>query len=460
MLNYFRINDLSRLITLAVILLAIRLPFFLFGDTVSGADMRYLLLGEKIASGDWLYTDIITSVSLLSGLFYGFLVWVFGKSIIVFHVVAYLITIIQVFLFNNLVTENRATINQTYYPGLLYGIFISIFPGSFALSPFLIGQTFLLIAMNHQFNHLEFKVKRDEKIILIGILISIFSLFEGAASLYILTAYLVFILYTNTLFRRYLLMAIGFVLPYFIIWGVFVLSGSPSSFIGVIPDLFHGNWNVEQSFLWLAIIPLLFLLLFLRQAIFGGRFTNYQTTLNFAMIIWALSSMGVFWLSQESAYRSFVLLVPILALYGSHYFLSKKRRFSFILLFLGMLLVNSVEWYRPAILERWVPGKVAHDNPYRSVVDGKSVLVLGEGYEFYEPSSSHASVFFDWDEYREIFERPVDYYRLRDIYSGLSTDYPDIIIDREGLFDKFYEHLPEVQRQYRKRGDTWVRLNN
>ena len=463
MLNYFRINDLSRLLAIAIILVIIRLPFYIWGDVIGLEDIRYLLLGEKISGGDWLYVNIYTSEALFSGLLVGFIVLLFGKSIVALHIIAYFLTVIQVYLFNNLVTENRATISQTYYPGLFYALFISLFPGSFTLSPFLLAQTFLLVAINYQFNHLELKVKRDEKIILIGILISICSLMAGSAAIFIVPAYLVLALYTNTMYRRYILIGIGFVLPYLIIWGIFEISGHSGIFFSSLPDQFDGKWLIKSEFLYLSILPLFFLISFLGQSIFGGRFTNYQSTLNFAIFIWAIIAVVVFWMGRESGNRSFLLLVPIMALYASHYFLARrtfKRSLYFGFILIVILYTNFAFSNRPSYLQKWISAEPSVDSQYADKFSGQKVWVLEDGFEKYPIDALHGTAFFDYEMYQDIFYSPVDFFRISDVSRGFKGDFPDVILDKEGLLTNYFPHIPALDSLYTRNGDFWERSSN
>ena len=444
------------------LLLLLRLPFYIFGDVLTEGDVRYFMLGEKVADGFWMYEDFLTTESILSGLLFGVIDFLFGKSIVAYHILAYLLTVIQVYLFNGLVTANRATLSQTYLPGLFYAILISFFPESFTLSPFLVGQTLLLVAMNYQFNHLEFRVKRDEKIILIGILLGFYSLLIGAASVFILTAVMVFALYTNTVFRRYLLMITGFLLPYFISWGIFEIVGHSGVFFKSLPDLLDGRWGVSSEFLILAAVPALLLIVSIPSSLLGRRFTNYQSSLNLAMLIWGISSVVVFWISSESAENGFILLIPILALYSSHYFIAKRnasRGFVFFIVFPWLLFINSFSIYKPGWVESFVPSE-SRELSSLGRYENKKVLVLGDNFDPYMVSRSHGSRFFDWELSEEYFTGTLEYFSISAVYDGISIDPPEIIVDEDNLMGRYIDRVPELRERYRRTGSDWVLINN
>jgi len=135
LLQFFRLNDPYRFVVIVFLLLCIRLPYYLFNDILHWADLEYLLLGEKVAGGQLIYTDIQTTVPILVGMTFGMIDFIFGKSIGVYHVLSFLLVAFQAFLVNNLISFNKVTTESTYYPALLYILFFSLSPHLYSLTP-------------------------------------------------------------------------------------------------------------------------------------------------------------------------------------------------------------------------------------------------------------------------------------------------------------------------------------
>ena len=460
MLNYFRINDPNRLIAIILLLLFVRVPFYIFGDVLSEGDIRLFALGEKVATGKWLYTDILTTEPVLSGLFYGAIHVVVGKSLVIYHIIAFLLVIFQVYLFNRLVIDNRASLSQTYYPGLFYGLFISLFPASFTLHPTLIALTFVLIAMNFQFNHLEFRAKRDEKIIVIGIFLSIASLFLSAGILYLLTAYIVFILFTNTLYRRYLLLLFGFILPYILIGGLYILRGSSNQYYSSLFSVFDTSFSAPVSFWILLLIPVLFLIRAIPNSFLSRRFTNYQASLNQAMLLWLITSVVVMWFGRSEPKQLFLLVVPASALYFTHLFISMRSRlkgFAFMIFFVVILLSSTLDWLRPPFVENlFEKSKQIQKVPNSAYLD-KSILVLDKGFEKYR-GATHSTPFFDWSLSSTYFDGEPTYENISIVSRGFLEDPPEIIIDVNNQFGKYVSRIPRLRQLYIQNSNgTWTK---
>ncbi len=139
------------------------------------SDIKLLLLGEKLSSSLWSYGDFYTEIGPFTAYVATILYTIFGQTVIPYHVLSLILIAYQCYLITNLVNANRATNDQTYIPGFLYGLLMSLTPEFYTLSPVILGQGLLLmIVINYQFNHLEFRVKKDEKILLIGIFTGVF----------------------------------------------------------------------------------------------------------------------------------------------------------------------------------------------------------------------------------------------------------------------------------------------
>ena len=465
MLQYFRLNDPYRFVTIILLLLSIRLPYYLLNDLLYWVDLRYLLLGEKIAGGQVLYTDIQTSVPILAGLTFGLIDVIFGKSIVVYHVLSFLLVAIQAYLVNGLINYNKATTDPTYYPALLYILFFSLSPHLYSLSPEGIGLTFIILALNFQFQHLEFRVKRDEKILGIGFYIGISSMFFHAGVYYMVVSLLVMILFTKTLYRRYLLLLFGFCLPYLLFACYYIYKGSLDMYVASIFMIpYHFEFIVPNVIILVA--PAVMLALSFLLLLQTTRLTNFQNTLNQAMLLWLLFSFLVYFMTSEKEVSVLSLFAIPVVFFLTHYLVIKKRGWLkslvFYLFFISVIGLNLTIWIKPELFsELYKTPRRAEPGKWENMTLNKSILVLGPDLQEYR-NASHGSFFFDWKLSESLFRGPLTYSSIVEVYEGIRTDPPEVIIDEENLFEKFRDRIPEFQNLYKRSGKEplWVKVSN
>ncbi len=176
-------------------------------------ELNFMLVGEKIADGAAMYSQVWETTAPLSAMVYGALDLIFGRSQVAYIIGAWLLICIQVFFFNRLVLSNKVYNENTYIPGLIYGILASLNPDFFSLTPVLMATTFLLPALNNIFSHIEVRAKRDEQILYIGLYVGLAYLFYLPMVIIGLGVLVVFVLFTGTVTRRYLMLIYGLLLP-------------------------------------------------------------------------------------------------------------------------------------------------------------------------------------------------------------------------------------------------------
>ena len=76
-------------------LLAIRLPFLLNEGLLQAAELKWLLLGQKMGEGNLLYADIWDNTAPLAAGVYWLLDVLFGRSAMAHHVVSLLLVWVQ-----------------------------------------------------------------------------------------------------------------------------------------------------------------------------------------------------------------------------------------------------------------------------------------------------------------------------------------------------------------------------
>ncbi len=80
MLTFFRVNDPYRIIGIFVLLLLLRLPYWISGDHLTLPELNWMLLGERLAEGNRLYSGVWDNTGPLSAGVYLMIEWIFDRS--------------------------------------------------------------------------------------------------------------------------------------------------------------------------------------------------------------------------------------------------------------------------------------------------------------------------------------------------------------------------------------------
>lgn len=460
MLNYFRINDPYRLVIIFLLLLAIRLPIMLSDDALTMPELNYMLVGERLDDGSSLYEGVWDNIAPLSAFVYMVIDFFFGRSQLAYQIVALLLVAFQCLIFNRLLLLNKAYNENTYVPGLIYGLLMSFSFDFLTLTPVLMSITFLLLALNNIFSHIEFRAKQDEMILNIGLFIGVAYLFYLPNITFGLAALLIFTFFTGTVARRYLLMLYGFVLPMLLAASYFLMGGRLKAFIyNFLNPLL--DYEVEQYMSLTGVfilfsIPLVFLILAFVRMGQRARFTNYQVRLTQVMFVWIIFSLAFIFISGTLSPNIFAIFVPPVAFFLSHYFLLIRKKWmaelAFFAFFASVILFNLGIYFGFFISEE----RLGFNNYLVQGNDqwkNKRVLVLDHNLEPYL-NAHPATPFLNWQLSEELFRNPEYYDNLTILHQGLVQDLPDVIIDKHNVMPFVLERLPQVQTRYKTSGDN------
>lgn len=438
-------------------------------ETFTRADLRFMLIGDKMTEGATLYIDIWDNIAPLSAGVYWLMDALFGRSQVAYQILSLILVTVQAGLFNKLLLSNKAYNENSYVPALIYAICMSLFFDFFTLTPLLMSITFLLLALDNLFDHIEVRAKRDEKIFSIGLYIGIASLFYLPVFVLGIATLLILVLFTGTVLRRYALLTFGIFLPflvtlayYFLIEGV---QGLYYNFLNPWLAIEGKSLMSLYSLLWILGFPAIFTLLGIGKALQGIRFNNYQVRLSQSMFLWLLFSIALIFFGARITPAKFVIIVPVMAFYISHYFLSFRRNIMSEIIFsvftVWILLVSLGTFFDFFFTTRFIAYEklLVQETPYDDVVDGKSILVLGDNIDVYK-NSSLATPYLNWQLSRPLFESPEYFDNIAMLFNSFKNDSPDIIIDPNGAIKKIQPQIPWLRDNYvQKREDIYVLSN-
>ena len=328
MLGYFRINDPYRLISIFLFILLVRIPFFLGWVDLSILELRWLLLGEKMASGATLYKDIWDNTGPLSAGVYWILYEVFGRSFKVYHVISMLLILYQSYIFNNILQVNKAFKDYSFVPAFIFVLLYHLHADFFTLSPVLMANTFIILAIDNLFKRIEFKSK-DENIHNSGLYLGIAALFYFPTTIFFIFFLLSFAFFTGMVPRRYLLSVYGFLLPFMLAWSYFIYIGAVREFY----TCYFYSWVYIDPVSYLnlygvlvIISPVLIVLFRAVINLLNSRgFSNLQTRLQQVMFLMLIFCLLIFAVAKIRTSVHLIIFIIPFAFFVSHYFLSKSK---------------------------------------------------------------------------------------------------------------------------------------
>lgn len=461
LLRYFRINDPYRLLGLLIIFLLICLPLFIDSPSITYPELKSLIIGEKVHEGRALYTEVVDSTAPLAGWFDGILDICFGRSILARHIVAFIVIFLQASYVGIVFANQKAFAEGTYIPSLVYVVSVMFSFDTLSLTPELLGAGALLPALNSLFKEIEFREQKNEVIFNLGLYISLASLFAFSYSVFLIGAILSLSIFTRSTPRKYILLAMGFLLPHLLLNSIYFLKDGVTELwqYYYLPNLGYQSVHyITNGSLWiLLVLPLVFMVVAVFMMNREARLSKYQTQLVQAMFLWTIFSFFQVLYSKDFRPQNFVTMIPGYCFFVTHFLLIIPRK-RLAEICLRLLLIGTVSM---CYLARYdVLDKVNYNlllvPQGKSTHSGERLLVLDDSWDIYKDNEL-ASPFFNWNLAKVVFTRPDYYENVIKVYEGLKTDPPDVIRDRNDLMKPFFARVPELKNSYRRDGMYYIK---
>ena len=464
MIRYFRINDPYRLVGLFVLLLLLYIPLFIYDQELTIPELKDLLLGEKQNEGYAMYTDVVDNSAPLAAWTHEILDSIFDRSLLVRHILAFLIIFLQSAYVGILFISKKVFSENTFIPSFLFSLLFFFSHDTLSLSNELLGSGFLLLALNNLFQEIEFRNQGDESIFNVGLCISLASLFAFSFIVYLPCAIVILVLFTRSNLRRFLLLIFGFLLPHFVVISIAYVNDATAE----LWEYFYlSNLSFDRTvfvsartLLALSAIPLFYFAVSLVILNREARFSKYQSQILQTIFLWLAFSVLFVFYSNNLRPQTLIVFIPGLSFLFTHLFLLIRRK-KFIqlnswLLFLGIVSVaylgrfNKIEAIDYSVL-------LVNEQP--AVIQDKRILVLNDSLDLYRQNTL-ATPFLNWRLSKEIFRNPDYYENVTKVYHAFKTDPPEVVIDREDLLRAFLERMPEINAGYERQGELYTRKVN
>lgn len=424
-------------------------------------ELLWMLVGEKLSGGAAMYTGVWSDTGPLASLCYWLLDLVFGRNHLMYSLVSIGLIIHQAVVFNTFLLRIKAYKENTYVPAMFYVLLSNMFFDMTSLPPVLIMLSFLMPALRNVFVHIESRVNRDEVIISTGMLLGLAGLTYLPSVIFLAPVLLAFLTFTGTLLRRYLLLIIGFALPFLAASAYYYwLDSLPSFYTNFFYSAFIYNNIYSLSYydlLIIAAVPLFFLGVSVLKTFSTPNFNNSQTRVQQSMLFMLIAAVVAFFFSNKKAPYQLFVLVPFTAFFISHYFLLIRRKIlleiQYIVLVVLIIFVNLGTFFQFSPTSDMINYErlLVSDTPYDNIIEGKKVLVLGVEPDIYRHATS-ATPYIQWNLASRQLEN-LDYYdNLIAIRQHFLKDMPDIIVDKKNIAPALFSRIPEIGSRYRETG--------
>lgn len=440
-----------------LLLLVIRIPIFISGVPFILPELKWLLIGERLGSGDYvMYQDLWDYSAPFSVFVYKWLFILFGKTRIPYFVISVMLVVVQAGIFNNVMLRNKAYNTNSYVPALIYMVFMNAFFDFMTLSPVLLSMTFVLMAMNNLFMRMDNQTK-DELFIFTGVYLGIASLFYLPSLWFFIITILSLILYTGSILRRMLLLIYGFVMvccftSLYFYWFDDYLIAQHHVFesLWAIESIMYLNWT---ELMLVSIVPLAVFLVSFYKMKKLGKYINFQEKIQQVMLMFFVSGFLALMLSKEVSTYQLIFFVPTVAFFVSHFLLLVKNwwmaelnfAFVIVLVILNHLLFAN-NWFHVDQFVNYDSLKV-QESRYESLTSGKRLLVLGDEINHYQ-NATLATPYLNWD-LSQIQLKNLNYYdNSAEVFVNFKEDLPEVIVDQEQTIPMLFKTMPTIASQY------------
>lgn len=452
MLSFFKVNDPFRLIGVAIylILLAIvMLGFFSF--PLTEPQLIYMVLGERLSDGFFLYQDIIDDTGPLSAGFFTLLDFLFGRNQLAYELIGRMLVLFQIIYWNIVLIRYRVFEENTYLPAIIMAALFHLSFDMAALSPALLGSTFLVLAMGQLFSQTVLQKETSESTLLIGIYGGIATGFYLNFAVFL--PYMIFmgIAISGFSFRQLLLSLMGFFVPILLVMMFYFWNNGLTEAFQIWPLIFtYEKYNYESLVIWVVLgaFPLLLALVgYFYCAVLRGSTINQQKQRQM-IILWMVFSLAEFFLNKRQATYQLLIFIPGLTYLITQFFLNTSKsvigKLAFLILLFGLPIAGWWFWKQELKSEStyFVRSKADYQiNP------GEKIMVLSEDSSPYLENPL-GGPFLNYNLTKAFLESEKTLEQKARIFQNLTKQKPQVVIDPYGMFKNLLNELPALKSLY------------
>ena len=457
MLRFFKSSLPAQLLALLLLVLALRLPLLWLGLPVTAAELRALLVGERLHGGAMPYRDLYDGTAPLAAAIFAGLDAVLSRPVWLYRVVALGLLIVQALRLNLVLNRYDVHPELGYVAALTYLLVGSVSTDLDALSPLLLGQTFIVFALSALLPTSR-EGYDNRRLFRAGFLIGLGALCYLPLSLFVVVGLFAVVIFAPNSFRSSLLLLCGFFFPYALVATFFFYTGVLPGFVQFhlkpgLTDLIASGLPAGLQ-LRLLIVPGLVLGLGLGRALGTSLGLVFQVKFRQLMLVWLGVAFVAAAVERGTAPGVLVLLLPPLAYFSL--FLWQRYQQAWVLELLLLLVLNAavVLRYRAqvprleALLHMPAESRFGlQPDPRYAALRGQTLLILGpddRAYFYNRP----ATPYLDWTLSQADFGHLTEYAAVVRVAQKMAPAPPTYLLDQEQQVPRLKLLLPGVFSPY------------
>lgn len=419
-------------------------------------EMEWIVVGEKIADGHAIYTDIWTNIGPLAAFMY-WLIGVFsGHEQFGYELAAYIIIFFQAVYLILVSFQRELFLERNYVIGLIYVLLANLSFDLGKLSPALMGTTFLIVAFNSFAKQIGNRDGVRDDVVEVGLFIGIATLFHLPFFIFLPWVILAMLAFTGASFRQLLLIMLGFILPIFI---VAIYFYSVSDF-----ELFRHNVLensirftqlsfeklLEVSYTYLP--TLLISIVGYFYLITNSRFNGGQSRMHQVALLGIIFGVAAYVLSPYKTPMQLYGILPFMAIFITGFFLHLRGRYLpelLLLVLIALTLFVQYQGVRPLFgkgFQHLAEVRISTEEP-PEIIKNKTMLIIGERIDEYK-YGKQVTAYLNWDLAKRDLAEPNDYESVVNIFDNFRRSPPEVIIDKKGVIPAIFKRIPELAKDY------------
>lgn len=454
LLSFFKVNDPFRLVGLAIYLLLLTSLFLIWDPfPMTSLQLKWMVLGERLGQGFFLYQDIIDDSGPLSSGFFTMVDFIFGRNQLAYELIGRVFILFQIIYWNTILIKYKVFDENTYLPAIIMAALFHFSFDLLSLNPAMLGSTFLILALGQLFSQTVLQKDTSESTLLIGIYGGLAAGFHPTYVLFL--PYLIFtgIAISGFSFRQLMLSLVGYTLPILLISVFYYWNDGLQEAIEIWPLILESAKTTFQSYWsWLILgsFPILLSLIgYFLSAVLKASTINQQKQRQLIILWLIFSGLEFFYLKNQAAFQ-LIIFVPGITYLITQFFLHIRRgtitSLAFYLLILGLPAFSWWYWQTtPDVHGYFVSGKVEDQTK------NKEIMILGPDISGYE-NAKLGGPFLNFQLSKVYLNQERDLPEKAKLYQMFQHQQPEIIIDQEGLFQSIFKDFPELSRHYQSKG--------
>ncbi len=461
MLRFFKSSFPAQLLALVLLMLALRLPLLWLGLPVTAAELRALLVGERLHAGALPYRDLFDGTAPLAAVIFAALDAVVARPVWLYRVFALTLLGVQALRLNLVFNRYDVHPERGYVAALTYLLVGSISTDLDTLSPLLLGHTFIVFALSALLPTAR-EDYDNRRLFRAGSLIGVGALCYLPLSLFVLVGLFAVVIFAANSFRSSLLLLCGFFFPYALLATFFFYTGALSGFIQFhlqpgLTDLIASGLPAGLQ-LRLLVVPGLVLLLGLLRSLSTSLGLVFQVKFRQMMLVWLAVASATAAVEQGAAPGVLVLTLPPLAYFSL--FLWQRYQHAWVLE-LGLLLILNaavVLRYRAhvprleALLRMPAESRFGlQPDPRYAALRNQTLLILGQDDRAYF-NNRPTTPYLDWALSQVDFGHLDEYAALVRISQRVGPTPPAYLLDQVAIMPRLQLLLPSIFASYQPTG--------